>query len=113
MGGNVALGAGADYQSEHFTEARSAGDVSVTAKRWPGVIPLLESGMQYGDACREALSRYRQTMDCPDCKGARLNVNALSVRVDDLNIADFCDLSVERALEWLDRRTFRAQCGDF
>lgn len=106
MGGNVALGAGGDYQSEHFAEARSAGDVSVSEKRWPGVIPLLESGMQYGDAWREALSRYRQTMDCPDCKGARLNVNALSVRVDDLNIAAFCNLSVERALEWLEKRTF-------
>ncbi len=106
MGGNVALGAGGDYQSEHFTAARSTGDVSVSDKRWPGVIPLLESGMQYGDAWREALSRYRQTMDCPDCKGARLSPNALSVRVDDLNIAAFCALSVERALEWLDKREF-------
>ena len=106
MGGNVALGAGGDYQSEHFTAARSTGDVSVNDKRWPGVVPLLESGMQYGDAWREALSRYRQTMDCPDCKGARLNVNALSVRVDDLNIAAFCSLSVERALEWLEKREF-------
>jgi len=80
--------------------------VSVSEKRWPGVIPLLESGMQYGDAWREALARFRQTMDCPDCHGARLNANALSVRVDDLNIAQFCNLSVERALEWLGKREF-------
>ncbi len=45
-------------------------------------------------------------MDCPDCHGARLNTNALSVRVDDLNIALFCSLSVERALEWLEKREF-------
>ena len=45
-------------------------------------------------------------MDCPDCHGARLNTNALSVRVDDLNIAQFCNLSVERALEWLEKREF-------
>ncbi len=107
MGGSVALGAGGDYQSEHFSDAlRTQGQVGVSEKRWPGVIPLLESGMQYGDAWREALSRFRQTMDCPDCHGARLNTNALSVRVDDLNIAQFCNLSVERALEWLEKREF-------
>ena len=107
MGGSVALGAGGDYQSEHFSDAlRTQGQVGVSEKRWPGVIPLLESGMQYGDAWREALARYRQTMDCPDCHGARLNTNALSVRVDDLNIAQFCSLSVERALEWLEKREF-------
>ena len=107
MGGSVALGAGGDYQSEPFSDAlRAQGPVGVSEKRWPGVIPLLESGMQYGDAWREALARFRQTMDCPDCHGARLNTNALSVRVDDLNIAQFCNLSVERALEWLEKREF-------
>ncbi|MBO4300996.1 MAG: excinuclease ABC subunit UvrA, partial [Desulfovibrio sp.] len=60
----------------------------------------------YGDAWREALARYRQTMDCPDCHGTRLNAHALAIRVDDLNIAQFCSLSVERALEWLANRRF-------
>ncbi|MBO5490693.1 MAG: excinuclease ABC subunit UvrA [Desulfovibrio sp.] len=107
MGGNVALGASGDYQSAHFTEAQAAqARVVVSRTRWPGVIPLLESGMQYGDAWREALARYRQTMDCPDCHGMRLNASALAVRVDDLNIAQFCALSVERALEWLGQRKF-------
>ena len=107
MGGNVALGASGDYQSEHFAEAQQAQSaLAVSDKRWPGVIPLLEKGMQYGEAWREVLARFRQSMDCPDCKGARLNAEALSVRVDDLNIAQFCALSVERGLEWLHQRSF-------
>ena len=107
MGGNVALGAAGDYQSEHFAEAQQAQSaLAVSDKRWPGVIPLLEKGMQYGEAWREVLARFRQSMDCPDCKGARLNAEALSVRVDDLNIAQFCALSVERGLEWLHQRSF-------
>ena len=107
MGGNVALGAAGDYQSEHFAEAQQAQSaLAVSDKRWPGVIPLLEKGMQYGEAWREVLARFRQSMDCPDCKGARLNAEALSVRVDDLNIAQFCALSVERGLEWLEKRSF-------
>ncbi|WP_165071516.1 excinuclease ABC subunit UvrA [Desulfovibrio sp. ZJ200] len=107
MGGNVALGAGGDYQSEHFTQARLAQSaLNVSDARWPGVIPLLEKGMQYGEAWREVLARFRQSMDCPDCKGARLKPEALAVRVDDLNIAQFCGLSVERCLEWLRKRAF-------
>ena len=107
MGGSVALGAAGDYQSEHFSEVlKTQGRVQADEHRWPGVIPLLESGMQYGEAWREALARFRQTMACPDCRGARLNPGALAVRVDDLNIAQFCALSVERALDWLARRRF-------
>ncbi len=73
---------------------------------WAGVVPLLEKGMNYGDAWRDELARYRQNMPCPECKGARLNVNACSVRVGDLNIVDFCNLSIERALAWLASRKF-------
>ncbi|MDR1777431.1 MAG: excinuclease ABC subunit UvrA [Desulfovibrio sp.] len=108
MGGNVALGATGDYQSEHFAHLRAAAriDHAHIVRRWPGVIPLLESGMQYGEAWREELARFRQSTNCPDCGGARLKPEALAVRVDDLNIAAFCDLSVERALAWLKERTF-------
>lgn len=107
MGGSVALAAGGDYQSAHFVEAlQGQGRIAVSDKRWPGVVPLLESGMQYGDSWREALSRYRQSMTCPDCNGARLNAAALSVLVGGVNIAGFCSFSVERALEWLGGRVF-------
>ncbi|MDR2820110.1 MAG: excinuclease ABC subunit UvrA [Desulfovibrio sp.] len=107
MGGNVALSAAGDYQSEHFAAARkNVINMASLEKRWPGVIPLLEEGMKYGDAWREELARYRQSTDCPDCKGARLRPEALCVRVDDLNIAEFGALSVERALTWLSRRAF-------
>lgn len=107
MGGNVALDAQGDYNSQAFNEiTQQQGTVQVTDKRWPGVIPLLEKGMQYGDAWRELLTRYRQSTDCPDCHGARLRPEALAVRVDDLNIFQFCSLSVERALQWLKERDF-------
>ena len=37
---------------------------------------------------------------CPDCHGHRLNPAALSVTVSDLNIADVCDMSVEKCGEF-------------
>jgi len=108
MGGNIALGAAGDYQIEHFAHARGKTHIDHTniAKRWPGVVQLLESGMHYGDAWKKELSRFRQSTDCPDCKGARLKPEALAARVDDLNIAGFCALSVDRALNWLEGRVF-------
>ncbi|MDL2317225.1 excinuclease ABC subunit UvrA, partial [Desulfovibrio sp. OttesenSCG-928-A18] len=73
---------------------------------WPGVVAVLEKGMQYGDAWRDELSRYRQNMACPECGGARLNPVAQGVRVDELSIVDFCKLSIERALDWMAQRSF-------
>ncbi len=105
MGGAVALDAEGDFNSKRFN-GRKHTDLEVSEAHWPGVIPLLERGMQYGDMWRDLLSRYLQSTDCPDCHGARLRPEALAVRVDDLNIAQFCALSVVRALEWLQSRSF-------
>ncbi len=82
------------------------GDSHARAESWPGIVSLLEQGMQYGDMWRDLLSRYLQTTSCPACNGARLRPEALSVRVDDLNIHDFCSLPVNRALAWLEERRF-------
>lgn len=76
---------------------------------WPGIVSMLEEGMQHGEAWRELLSRYRQTTNCPQCGGARLNDTALAVRVDDLNIAQFCSLSISKALDWLQSRSFKGR----
>lgn len=107
LGGNVALGATGDCQSAQFLDAcREQAAITVSLSRWPGVVPLLEKGMQYGDAWRDELARFRQSQDCPDCKGARLKPEALAVKVDGASIADFCSMSIQRALEWLEQRQF-------
>ncbi len=107
MGGNVAMDAKGDYNSTVFMDSDDAqGLVPIGPKRWTGVIPLLEKGMQYGDAWRETLARFRQSTHCPDCGGARLRPEALAVRVNDINIQKFCALSVEKSLHWLEQQSF-------
>jgi excinuclease ABC subunit A len=107
MGGSVAVFAKGDYQSAHFGASFQAQvNLEVTEKRWPGVVPLLEKGMQYGEAWRDELNRYRQTMDCPACHGQRLAPEALAVKIDGLSIADFCALSIDKEIAWLRSRTF-------
>ncbi|MFW5489355.1 MAG: excinuclease ABC subunit UvrA [Desulfovibrio sp.] len=77
--------------------------------QWLGVIPLLEQGMQFGPIWRDELARFRQSRPCPDCGGARLRDEALAVRVDDLNMHQFTTLPINRALDWLQGRTFEGR----
>ncbi|SHN67585.1 excinuclease ABC subunit UvrA [Desulfovibrio litoralis] len=73
---------------------------------WKGIIAILEQGMQYGEAWRDELSRYRQTRACPACKGARLKPEALAVKVNGINIYEFCSLSVTKAFNWIEALDF-------
>jgi excinuclease ABC subunit A len=82
------------------------GDGEDGAQHWPGVANMLESSMEYGAIWRDELSRFRQSRPCPECEGARLKPESLSVRVGDLNIHQFCSLSIGRALDWLKAQDF-------
>lgn len=106
LGGSVALES-PEYDDNAPAPVKAYdGPYKLATDNWPGVIPLLKRGMQYGDMWRDLLSRYLQSMDCPTCHGARLRPESLAVRVDDLNIHQFCSLPVERALRWLNGREF-------
>ena len=78
-----------------------------TDELWQGLITVLEAGLQFGHVWRHELSRYRQAMPCPECNGARLNPTALSVRVHDLTITDFCSLPIDQAVHWLENQHFK------
>ncbi|MBO4318435.1 MAG: excinuclease ABC subunit UvrA [Mailhella sp.] len=78
----------------------------MTAGAWPGVMFLLERRMANSEAWGEILSRYSYITDCPGCRGARLRQEALSVKINGMNIRDFCGLSVTKALAWLNEQHF-------
>lgn len=40
---------------------------------------------------------------CPDCHGKRLNDKILSCKINDLNIAEFCDLTVDDEIKFLNK----------
>jgi excinuclease ABC subunit A len=50
---------------------------------------------------RVFLSRWRSYYPCPACRGARLNPEALAVRIAGLNIAETLAMPVRDALAWL------------
>src|SRR2546421_6749782 len=69
-----------------------------------GMVPSLERRYRETDSGqqRERIEEYMSFRPCPACNGARPKPEALAVTVDGRNIHEFTQMSVCRALEFLD-----------
>src|SRR4051794_29764550 len=69
-----------------------------------GIIPSLERRYRETDSStqRERIEEYMSFRPCPVCKGARLKPEVLAVTVGGKNIHQFTQMSVTRALSFLD-----------
>src|SRR5438067_7255875 len=69
-----------------------------------GIIPSLERRYRDTDSAtqRERIEEYMSFRPCPVCKGARLKPEVLAVTVGEKNIHEFTQMSVTRALKFLD-----------
>jgi excinuclease ABC subunit A len=70
-----------------------------------GIVPSLERRYKETDSAgqRERIEEYMSFRPCPVCKGARLKPEVLAVTVGSRNIHEFTQMSVTRAIEFLDR----------
>jgi excinuclease ABC subunit A len=73
---------------------------SYTAQ-FEGIVPWLtrRHSDAESDYSREQVEQYMREVDCPDCKGARLKPESLSVTVGGMNIHELCSLSIARAVK--------------
>jgi excinuclease ABC subunit A len=69
-----------------------------------GIVPSLERRYRETDSSqqRERIEEYMSFRPCPTCGGARLKPEVLAVTVGELNIHQFTQMSVTRAIEFLD-----------
>jgi excinuclease ABC subunit A len=69
-----------------------------------GIIPSLQRRYRETDSStqRERIEEYMSFRPCPVCKGARLKPEVLAVTVGQRNIHEFTQMSVTRALQFLD-----------
>jgi excinuclease ABC subunit A len=69
-----------------------------------GIVPSLERRYQDTDSSqqRERIEEYMSFVPCPACKGARLKPEVLAVTIGAKNIHQFTQMSVTRAIEFLD-----------
>ena len=69
-----------------------------------GIVPSLQRRYKDTDSAhqRERIEEYMSFRPCPVCKGARLKPEVLAVTIGEKSINQFTQLSVTRALEFLD-----------
>ncbi|MBR2460097.1 MAG: excinuclease ABC subunit UvrA [Clostridia bacterium] len=82
------------------------GNVHHQTVKFTGVLSIIEQRMKmWGNNYYE---EFVDSVPCPECNGARLNPEMLSVTVGKKNISEFCDMSVDQALEYIKNLEFTA-----
>ena len=73
-----------------------------TKKTFEGVINNLERRYLETDSewKREEISQYQSETDCEKCKGFRLKDEALCVKINNLNISEVTEKSIDEAQKW-------------
>ena len=76
----------------------------VIRREFEGIVNNLERRYKetQSPAMRADIEECMSETPCPTCGGMRLKKTALAVTVGGMNIADFCSLSVVKALEFID-----------
>ena len=77
-------------------------DSYTTKKTFEGVINNLERRYLETDSewKREEIAQYQSETDCEKCKGMRLKDEALCVKINNLNISEVTEKSIDLAQKW-------------
>jgi excinuclease ABC subunit A len=80
----------------------------VIRREFEGIVPNLERRYRetQSHAMRADIEECMSETPCPDCGGKRLKKAALAVTVGGMSIADFCELSVVKAEEFINAVQF-------
>lgn len=73
-------------------------------KEWEGFVVNLERRYQetQSEYIQNEIEKYQKKVTCPTCGGARLKEKALSVTVNEFNIAQITALTIADSLEWME-----------
>jgi excinuclease ABC subunit A len=88
---------------QYYYQSRTNGSQSYRNHPFEGVIPNLERRYQEtnSDYIKEKMEQYMSLTPCDTCEGKRLKPEVLAVTISGLNIAEFSDLSIREALEFI------------
>ncbi len=91
-----------------FVYTTTYGKTRTYYRPFEGVVNFLDQAYReaMSEEAREEIEQYMSALPCPECKGARLKPEALSVTVGDKNIWEVTKLTVQEALEFFDTLRF-------
>lgn len=89
---------GTDEQKFTVKYANNEGFERIISVKYEGVIPNLERRYieTNSDFIRNEIEKYMTSVECEVCHGARLNKEALSVKILDKNIDNLCKLPIDK-----------------
>jgi len=95
---------GTDGDKVYVTYRNRMGRRRAYMLAFEGIVTSLERRYKETDSAgqRERIEEYMSFRPCPVCKGARLKPEVLAVTVGGRNIHEFTQMSVTRAIEFLD-----------
>jgi excinuclease ABC subunit A len=95
---------GTDGEKVYVTYRNRMGRKRSYMLAFEGIVPGLERRYRETDSSfqKERIEEYMTLKPCPLCHGARLKETSLAVTVNDRNISQFTELSVERAIDFVD-----------
>jgi len=81
------------------------GQLTTIYEKWQGILGEIEKKYYQSDSeySRSELEKYMHEQLCPECQGARLMKDALSVTVNQQNIWQFTELTIEESLDFLSK----------
>jgi len=81
------------------------GQLTTIYEKWQGLLGEIEKKYYESDSeySRADLEKYMHEHLCPECKGARLMADALSVTVNNQNIHQFTQETIDQSLEFLNK----------
>ncbi|MEG1633459.1 MAG: excinuclease ABC subunit UvrA [Oscillospiraceae bacterium] len=93
-------GTGGDTLELQYDTARGNG---ILRQPFEGLVNSLERRYKetQSQSMREEYEEFMGSYPCPDCGGKRLKKEVLAVTVGNMNITDFCELPVNRALAFV------------
>ena len=74
------------------------------SSEYEGIIPNLARRFKQTDSSpvREKIATYMSNNHCPECNGDRLRKESLAIKVNKMNISEFCNLTIETALQTIE-----------
>ena len=93
-----------DVAWQDLSETHRALVIEGDEDEWYGILGFFDwlDGRRYRVQARVLIARYRRFDECRACRGARLNEEALCVRVRGRSIADVSGGTIGALLEWTD-----------
>ena len=93
-----------DRHLKYYYVSRNTGTKSLQDRPFEGALNNIERRYREttSDYFKERMEQYMVIRECPDCHGQRLKPEVLAVTVGDKNIAEFSEMSIKEALEFVE-----------